>query len=410
MRYALVNGLVYNRNTRELSKNDVLIEDGRIAGIGEFKQGTTKYDFSGKLLLPGLINVHAHLGETIFKGLLGRMPLHEYIAKTEQINDRMTGVREEMRAASSYMTLLTMLDFGVTTLCAGRCQEECDRAGIRSFSGYMLMKTKKLEAFTSSFNEYFSTYSQGIKKSKLSNSLVFLHSLAYCNEKMLEKASQLVNKHKIKFTAHVAETEREEKAIREKYGETSVELLDRHGLVGRNSLLVHCCNISHEDANIIKRRGAHVVICPTSNINLGNMLPDVMGLMQRGVNISIATDGLATGSAGNLFSECLELKREFGIGDDALFDMITSNPAKALSIEAGSIERGLFADISIFKMAKNAFRNAEGVALEKLNSLDADSVIVGGNFVLKDSKPLNLNKKNVKVEYRKMQTLMKNTI
>ena len=207
---------------------------------------------------------------------------------------------------------------------------------------------------------------------------------------------------------HISETIKEENYIKNKFGKTSVELLDEFGLL-KDAILVHCCYIEESDVDLIARRRAHVVVCPTSNIRLGNRLPPLNNFIDKNLNISIATDGLATNTSNNIFYECLTLKKNIpNINDKELINMITVNPAKALSLPIGEIKKGNKADLAVFNsnIIKSNFNNL----LSLLKSNNCNDVIINGNIILKNYRVLNLNRNKIEKNFKEVQSLIKNNL
>lgn len=397
-RYALTGGSILCGGAKRVVRVDVLIEGGRISGIGNFEAELVRHDISGCLLFPGFINSHAHPGETIFRNFVSSRSLEEYIEQTESINRLLGSLQESVRAASVDMTLLESIRAGTTTICAGRCAESCDTAGIRSFSGYMLMKSQKLARFLTDFRKHFEDYLRTMKTARLVNPLIFLHSLKFCDRKILELCKKLVREYNIPFTAHVSETENEEKQIQREFGESSVKVLDRYGLIGSRSLLVHCCYVSDDDIPVIKERGATVVLCPTSNLQLGNKPPSLKKFLDADINITIATDGLVTNPSASLIDECLVAARVWPeLRNLDLLDFITINPARSLMLNAGVLETGALADMLVFRL--NNPKSTEAVskkrALDIIRSAEIQDVIVDGHFIMKNGQPITLNETQV---------------
>jgi len=412
-RYALTGGTILCSKSMRVSKADVLIEDGRIKGIGNFKAEPVKHDISGCLLSPGFINTHAHLGETIFRDFISFSCLKEYIEQTEAIN-RLLGHRQEsVRAASVDMTLLELMKNGTTTVCAGRCAEACDGTGIRSFSGYVFMKSNKLSRFINSFTKYFEDYLRSMEMTSLSNPLIFLHSLKFCDQRVLELCGRLVTQYHIPFTVHVSETENEERECHRRFGGSSITTLDKYGLLYPKSLLVHCCYISDDDILLIKKNGATVVLCPTSNLHLGNRLPPVEKLLDAGVNLAIATDGLVTNPSPSLIDECLVVTHLWPeVTASNILGFITINPARALGIDAGVLKVGALADMVVFRLPQSA---GIGVSSEKntlqiIHSAKIQDVIVEGQFIMKNGLFVTINEREVTKNFEDARELVRKCI
>lgn len=405
-RYALTGGTVACGPKRTLKKTDMLIERNIIKGLGNFKAEKIRYDVSGCLVFPGFINAHSHFGETIFQGLFPFSNLRDYINKTEELNRLIRRHSRFIRSASADMTIMRLLQAGVTTVCAGRCFEECDTVGMRSFSGYMLMQTAKLHNFTTNFDREFNIYLNKLNKSRLSQPLIFLHSLHYSTPNSLSMARTTIKKRKMAFTSHTSETIEEEEIIKKRFGMSSIRILQKYNLLNPNSLLIHCCYIKKNDIKLIKQSNANVVVCPTSNIRLKNKMPPIREMIANGINLSIATDGFATSSTFSILEECLALKELVSdLTDSMLIDMITINPSTALGLNAGALSVGKLSDICVFYIGKQKLNKDNMLYL--LSKSKIAHLIVNGEFLIKSGRLITLDARKTISRFQLAQKLVK---
>ena len=135
-----------------------------------------------------------------------------------------------------------------------------------------------------------------------------------------------------------------------------IGILERAKALDDRDLLVHCIGFSEDDIKKVKRSGASVAWCPASNYFMFNLTCKVRKLLRAGVNVALGTDSTHTGSV-NLLAEmkfARQVYREI-YGEDlpakTLFDMVTTNAARALKLEgrAGQLEPGAWADVAIFR-------------------------------------------------------------
>jgi cytosine/adenosine deaminase-related metal-dependent hydrolase len=132
---------------------------------------------------------------------------------------------------------------------------------------------------------------------------------------------------------------------------SSMELLDRHGLLTPTTLAVHCVHINLADAQILKQRGVTVCICPRSNDRLDVGRAPLPLFRKLGIPLALGTDSLASNDSLSLWDEmrfALDLfPGELSPAD--LFRMVTSGGAAALGLSAslGSLEVGKRADFQV---------------------------------------------------------------
>ncbi len=134
-------------------------------------------------------------------------------------------------------------------------------------------------------------------------------------------------------------------------GCSSTELLDRHGLLTRSTMAIHCVQVTETDVQLLSSRGCHVVLCPRSNDILDVGRAPVRLLKKYSVPLALGTDSLASNNSLSLWDE-LRFAREVYAGelsDADLFAMVTCGGAEALGIalRCGTLERGKRADFQV---------------------------------------------------------------
>ena len=128
---------------------------------------------------------------------------------------------------------------------------------------------------------------------------------------------------------------------------TPVQYMEALGVLGKDSLLVHCNYLTDADVTILAESGVSVVFCPRSHHYFYHINHPVFQLIERGINVAIGTDSLASNWSLSLLDELKFLARtQPCIRPETLFDMVTYNGAKALGLErVGRLEKGWQADI-----------------------------------------------------------------
>lgn len=132
---------------------------------------------------------------------------------------------------------------------------------------------------------------------------------------------------------------------------SSTELLDRGGLLTDSTLAIHCVQVTRADAEILKRRGVSVALCPRSNERLDVGRAPVALLKKLGIPLVLGTDSLASNDSLSLWDELRFALDAFGgvLSPADLFSMVTLGGAAALGIQGGhgSLEKGKRADFQI---------------------------------------------------------------
>ena len=163
---------------------------------------------------------------------------------------------------------------------------------------------------------------------------------------------------------HVSETRAEHESCLQKYGKTPVALLDQCGVWVNGGTAAHCVWVTDEDMELMARRGITAVHNPVSNLKLAAGAARVPHLLERGVNVALGTDGVASNNSHDLFEEIkLAALLHKGIGLDPTavttrqaLEMATVNGARALGRNTGVIAPGKTADLILVDLdALNLF-------------------------------------------------------
>jgi cytosine/adenosine deaminase-related metal-dependent hydrolase len=125
-------------------------------------------------------------------------------------------------------------------------------------------------------------------------------------------------------------------------GLSPVRYVDRLGVLSPGLVAAHCVQAGPLDRELLASRGVHVVLCPSSNRNLGCGLPDLPGLLGAGVRLSLGTDSLASGDTLDVRDEAILLHEAFPtVPAERLVGMLTKGGADALRIpDLGAIRPG----------------------------------------------------------------------
>jgi 5-methylthioadenosine/S-adenosylhomocysteine deaminase len=348
--------ITQDRKRRIIKNGSLAIKDGRIADV--FIRPTNIHaektlDASDFILIPGLINAHVHLGESIFKPFIEKnLDLPQYLKTTNALIGK-TNLIEKYRDVATDYSMMLLLKNGVTAICGGRTSEAGERWGIKNLSGYMAMKTPKFKKYYDTAKTFERDY-QALSASQFSTPAIFLHSLNFVDQPKLKEIASLLTKHSsLKLIVHLSETKEGERAIKKSFGKSSTGVLDQYGLLGPRSILVHCNWLEASDLRLIKKRGSYIVHCPTSNFTVDDGTYDLAVGLKYKIPTCLGSDGLITSGSVNLLSEArfayLYHNRfsQNKISLQQILDMMTILPAKALGLEKeiGSIESGKRADL-----------------------------------------------------------------
>ena len=366
------SGVILTMNERfDVVSGDVAIRDGLIEAVGRVDPNAKfdrVVDAGGGYVLPGLIQTHIHLCQTLFRGFADDLPLLEWLRQRvwpmEAAHDA-----ESLRAAAQ-LAALELLTSGTTTVMTmetvhdtGAVFEAVADSGLRATIGKAMMDAapeapaRLREATQTSLDESLSLARQwdGAAGGRLRVALAPRFAVS-CSEELLRAVADLSVERGLLVHTHASESRDELAVVRQRTGLGNVEFLDTVNLASPRLCAAHCVWVDDREMGILAERRVKALHCPSSNLKLGSGIAPVAEMRKRGISVSLGTDGAACNNRLDMFEEIrlaalLQAARS-GPGAlparDALW-MATRGGAEALGLEAtiGSIEPGKRADLIV---------------------------------------------------------------
>ncbi len=380
--------IVTQNAKREILRNkDILIEGNRIKKIGVDLNNKVAIDCSKKVVLPGLINTHTHLGMHSLKGLADEGELFEWLAKIQDAEGQLT---ESDVYQNTFKGAKEALRFGTTTVYDSYKFPDArikalNKAGIRALVSSTVKDEKSLQIAKKLLKE----------RTGLIQPVLSVHSLFETPENIIKEVINLSEKERVLRRIHVAETRKERFDCQLKTGKLPIEYLDSIGFLNEKALLTHAVWITKGEVRLIARQKAKVSHNPISNMKLasGGVMP-LIEMIQEGVTVGLGTDSVVSNNNLDLFEEmkvCALLHRHHRWDTKALsaqkvLDMATVDAAKALlQDEIGSLEEGKKADIITLGIRENLLPLNDVVSniVYCVNGNDVCEVIIDGKVVVK---------------------------
>ena len=366
------SGVVITMNDQlDIISGDVAIRDGRIEAVGQVNPDARfdrVVDAGGGYVLPGLIQTHIHLCQTLFRGSADDLPLLDWLRQRvwpmEAAHDA-----ESLRAAAQ-LAALELVTSGTTTVLTMETVHETEavfeavaESGLRATIGKAMMDAapdapaRLREATRASVDESLSLARRwdGAADGRLRAALAPRFAVS-CSEELLRSVADLSAERGLLVHTHASESRDEVAVVRQRTGLGNVEFLATVNLTSPRLCAAHCVWVDDRDMGILADRGVKALHCPSSNLKLGSGIAPVTEMRQRGISVSIGTDGAACNNRLDMFEEMrlaalLQAARS-GPGAlparDALW-MATRGGAAALGLDAeiGSLEPGKRADVIV---------------------------------------------------------------
>lgn len=264
------------------------------------------------ICIDGFFNSHIHLGGSLFEDISSEnIDLSDFIAFSDFWNEKLKLLKLDKIAwdtAAEYSARLAKF-YGTNSVCTMLGDEILNSCGLcNSLIGYPVMNSKKLSKYLNNLEASYKAFRENILAQNMRPG-IFLHSLYANDAETLEVVSRLLKRYPEDFLQiHIAEDTATNLRVFQKYGMSEVDVLKKYNLLTKNTMLVHCCQLTDEELELISSYGVTVVICPESNLRVGQMPLNPARLINKNINWLIASDGLGTGGTLNLRKQAKTLK------------------------------------------------------------------------------------------------------
>jgi cytosine/adenosine deaminase-related metal-dependent hydrolase len=396
------------------SSGDVLITGARIAQIGSdlpLPPDTEVVDCSGCYVVPGLVQTHVHLVQTIFRGLAEDLGLLDWLRKfiwpLEAAHDE-ASVRACVRLGLGELITTgttTVLDMG-TTRWGDVVAEELVRSGIRARFGQAMMDTGDgvpadlVESTRDSLDASAGLVKRWSKAGAGRIGYAYAPRFALsCTRELLEAVGMLAKMSELLVHTHSNESVEERAAVQGVTGMSPIGYLAQVGIATPRTVIAHGVHIDDAELQTLRESGSAVTHCPSSNLKLGSGVADVVRLRQAGVTVGIGADGAACNNELDAFAEVrlatllartLRGQRALTAGD--ALGMATREGAKALHLEEeiGTLAAGRRADIVVIDSERLAGPGGDPVARIVFGggSRGVRDVLIDGTFIVRSGTPL----------------------
>ena len=425
LRIKNVDIVTIDQENRIIENSNIYIEDGIITHIGDEVLGIEvkdTIDGRNKAALPGLVNAHTHMGMSLLRNYADDLPLHQWL--TEKIWPVEANLNSEDIYWGSLLSMVEMIQTGTTTFCdmyffmeeVGRGAQE---SGIRAMLTRGIVEDKndpdrKLNESRDLFNRYHKTSNDRIRV------MIAPHAPYTCSPEFLVKAKDLADELGTGINIHLSETKREVQESYEMHGKSPIRHVYDLGVFNVHTLAAHCVHVDRNDIELMAEKGVHPVNNPGSNLKLASGFAPVQAMLERGLSVSLGTDGASSNNNLNMFKELnLAALVNKAVDQDALsvkasdaLRMATINGARGLQWdrEIGSLEVGKRADIILVDLDKPHLTPRHNLVSSLAYSTygsDVDTVIVDGKLLMQkgEMKTVDLEKVKYMAQSRAMDLI-----
>jgi 5-methylthioadenosine/S-adenosylhomocysteine deaminase len=361
--------IVTMNDALDIVEGSVSVRDGRIVSVGPVLDARhdVTIDAGGDYLLPGFIQTHVHLCQTLFRGYADDMPLLEWLRtrvwpmeaahtpRTLRASTRLAAAELLLSGTTTALTMETVHDTDVVF-------ETLATMGMRAVVGKCMMDSDQQvpprlqERTRASIDESVALRRRWDGQANGRLHAAFAPRFAVsCSRELLEAVADLSARDRVIVHTHASENRDEIEVVRRLSGGMSnLEYLADTGLATPHLCTAHCVWVSDGEQALLAERGVKVMHCPSSNLKLGSGLAPVTEMRARGISVSLGADGAACNNRLDMFEEMRlaatiqAVRKAPGAltARDALW-MATREGARALGLEQeiGSIAAGKRADL-----------------------------------------------------------------
>jgi len=354
----------------DVIEGDVLLQNGRIAAVGDVGDHTAErvINAGGNFVLPGFIQTHLHLCQTLFRGYADDLALLDWLkmriwpmeaahtAASLRASARLAAAELLLGGTTAVLTMETVHDTEAVF-------EALEPTGLRAFVGKCMMDAdddvpQRLREHTRvSIDESLSLAKRWNSRANGRLRAVFAPRFAVsCSRELLEEVGRLSSTEQLLVHTHASENRDEIALVESRTGRSNIKYFDDLRVASSRLCVAHCVWVDDDDQRLLAERAVKVLHCPGSNLKLGSGIAPVLEMRARGISVSLGADGAACNNQLDMFAEMrlastLQAVRR-GPGAlparDALA-MATREGARALGLESelGSIEPGKRADLIV---------------------------------------------------------------
>lgn len=380
-------------------------------------------DCSTRLVIPGLINSHHHLCQTLTRNLpaVQNKPLFDWLTTLYEVWKFLDD------NAIYYSTILgggELLKTGCTTttdhhyLYPSHLQldipaiqfEAAAKLGLRFCPTRGSMSRSKKDGglppdSVVQDEELILKHSEEVIQkyhdpSPLSMRQIHLGPCAPFNvtAELMKDTAILARKFNVRLHTHLAETKDEDEYCQRVYDKRPLQLMEDLNWLGQDVWYAHGIHFNDEELKLLAETGTGIAHCPASNMRLGSGIARIPEMLKLGIPVGLAVDGSASNDSSDMVGEMRQalLLHRVHTGADAMtaeqvLEMATRGSARLLGrLDIGSLELGKAADIAIFDLNKLEYTGALSDPLAALIfsgiNHEVDTTIVNGEIVVRSGK------------------------
>lgn len=405
---------------RELVLGDLLVDGSRIVAVGgDIEEPADQViDLQGDLLIPGLVQTHIHLCQTLFRGQADDLELLDWLKL--KVWPLEGGHDPESLYDSALLGIGELFLGGTTTIVDMETVHHTEHAfeailstGLRALSGKVMMDdcSKDIpgslrETTDASIQESVDLYEKYHGKGNGRLEVAFTPRFVIsCTDTLLREVARLARGKNAFVHTHASENLIEIQMVESTRGMRNIMYLDTVGLTGPKLILAHCIWLDEAEKDILMQTRTRIAHCPSSNLKLASGIAPIPEMMQRGAEISLGADGAPSNNNLDGFREmrhaALMQKPLHGptvMPAQSVFELATLGGARAIGHQddLGSLEVGKKADLAVVSLQglhtwPNEHVDVYSQLVYQATTSDVRLTMVDGQIVMRDRQLLTID-------------------
>ena len=407
------------------------IKNGRITALENSESDAARelkahetFSANGRLVMPGLINMHCHAGDSLFRGLVEGLTLESWLKKVWVAEKAI--LTKQTTYLGSVLGLAENLLAGTTTVMdmfwyPGETVRAANDLGMRLSTGGIFFDLPGIgDRIHVDYVKEAETFMTTHQESETIFPAILPHGSYTVCPQHLKDAKAISDRFSALFSTHAAETRAEQADIKNRYGRSVIRHLATHNVLGPRSILAHCVHVDTTEIKMIADSGASVAHNPMSNLKLGSGIAPISEMLDARINVTLGTDGAISGNDLDMW---LTMRLAAGLPKGAMMradivtakqvlHMATLNGAEALgqSKNLGSLELGKAADLVVIDL--NSIHSVPMFdpithLVYSTSKSDVRDVFVDGKKVVHDRRATKINMEQMLDNVRALAPLIK---
>lgn len=445
-RLLIAGGVVVDPQQGTAVRKDLLIEHDTIAAIGApgslNQEGVSLHDARDRLIVPGLVNAHTHGHANLMKGIAEAWTLEASLTNGPWL----AGTRDpDMIYLSTLLGAIDMLSKGCTACFdlvyefprptkegfAAAARAYAD-AGMRAVLAPMIADRTLFQSIPGLAGALPQDLRDVVGKFELASGERTIAAVAaiaaaraelpvtvtvaiaptiphHCSERFLRDCMDIADRHGLPIHMHIAESRLQAVTARKVYGRSAVQYLADLGVLRPQFTAAHGVWLDEADLDLLAARGCSIAHIPASNFRLGSGIAHVRPMLERGINVGLATDGANSSDSLSMLramrlasfgARIFTASRDDWLTSAEIVRLATLGSTKLLGLaQCGRMERGACADLALFDLGHVDFIPDTDPINQLVTCADSAAVtdvMVGGEFRVRDRKIVSIDTEDLR--------------